>query len=79
MKFAARLALVCSLVGAFSLFAAPNEEPYPAPASKKGLQVQMVDDALALGIHHAGLSQRPCERCLHVEGTKPVHEILEET
>lgn len=27
--------------------------PYPSAASKKGLQVQMVDDALALGIKHA--------------------------
>lgn len=27
-----------------------------APVSKKGLQVQMVDDALALGIKHAGLN-----------------------
>lgn len=30
--------------------------PYPTPASKKGLQVQMVDDALALGIRHAALN-----------------------
>jgi hypothetical protein len=36
--------------------AAPNPEPYPTPVSKKGLQVQMVDDALALGISHAGLN-----------------------
>ena len=35
---------------------AQNAEPYPQPASKKGLQVQMVDDALALGIKHAGLN-----------------------
>jgi len=33
-----------------------NEEPFPVPASKKGLQVQMVDDALALGIKHAALN-----------------------
>lgn len=30
--------------------------PYPAAASKKGLQVQMVEDALALGIKHAALN-----------------------
>src|SRR5690606_27819880 len=30
--------------------------PFPRPASIKGLQVQMVDDALALGIKHAGLN-----------------------
>jgi hypothetical protein len=28
-------------------------EPYPVVASKKGLQVELVDDALALGIKHA--------------------------
>ena len=41
-------------------FAADNEalksQPFPAPLSKKGLQVQMVDDAIALGIHHAGIN-----------------------
>jgi hypothetical protein len=30
--------------------------PFPNVASKKGLQVQMVDDALALGIKHAALN-----------------------
>jgi hypothetical protein len=30
--------------------------PYPAAASKKGLQVEMVDDALALGVKHAALN-----------------------
>jgi hypothetical protein len=30
--------------------------PFPTPSSKKGLQVQMVDDALALGIKHAALN-----------------------
>lgn len=30
--------------------------PFPATASKKGLQVQMVEDALALGIKHAALN-----------------------
>lgn len=33
-----------------------NREPHPTPASKKGLQVQMVDDALALGIRHCTLN-----------------------
>jgi hypothetical protein len=36
--------------------AVPNAEPFPKPDSIKGLQVQMVDDALALGIHHAGIN-----------------------
>jgi hypothetical protein len=31
-------------------------EPFPQAASKKGLQVQMVEDALALGIKHAALN-----------------------
>jgi len=31
-------------------------EPYPASASKKGLQVEIVEDALALGIKHAALN-----------------------
>ncbi len=31
-------------------------EDYPVAKSKKGLQVQMVDDALALGVQHAGLN-----------------------
>jgi hypothetical protein len=36
--------------------AAVNSEPFPTSRSKKGLQVQMVDDALALGIKHAALN-----------------------
>ena len=31
-------------------------EPFPEAASKKGLQVQMVDDALALGVKHAAIN-----------------------
>ena len=27
--------------------------PYPVAASKKGLQVEIIDDALALGVKHA--------------------------
>jgi hypothetical protein len=33
-----------------------DRTPYPSPPDKKGLQVQMVDDALALGVHHAALN-----------------------
>jgi hypothetical protein len=36
--------------------AAQDTKPFPQPPSIKGLQVQMVDDALALGIHHAGIN-----------------------
>jgi hypothetical protein len=35
---------------------AKNNMPYPKAAGKKGLQVQMLDDALALGIKHAALN-----------------------
>lgn len=34
----------------------PDATPFPKPPSIKGLQVQMIDDALALGIHHAGVN-----------------------
>ena len=45
-------------VVANSCFAAEpvNADPFPQPKSKKGLQVQMIDDALALGIEHATLN-----------------------
>jgi hypothetical protein len=46
------LLLVC---GSFSLLARDNA-PFPNPPSKKGLQVQMVEDALELGIKHAALN-----------------------
>ena len=36
-------------------------EPYPRAASKKGLQVEMVDDALALGVKHAALNFNLCQ------------------
>lgn len=35
---------------------AQDPTPYPRAAGKKGLQVQMVDDALALGVRHAALN-----------------------
>lgn len=41
--------------GAAAILSRYNE-PYPVAASKKGLQVEMVDDALALGIKHAALN-----------------------
>ena len=33
-----------------------NSDSYPKAKSKKGLQVQMIDDALALGVKHAALN-----------------------
>lgn len=35
---------------------AQNQDPFPTARSKKGLQVQMVDDAIALGVQHAALN-----------------------
>ncbi len=34
----------------------PIDAPYPEAASKKGLQVELIDDALALGVKHAALN-----------------------
>ena len=49
--------LLCGTTPALALQdRAPNPDPFPTVASKKGLQVQMVDDALALGIRHAALN-----------------------
>lgn len=39
-----------------SLLAQPNQDRFPALPSIKGLQVQMVPDAIELGIHHAGIN-----------------------
>ena len=57
MNFSRRLRgallLGCLALG-FSAWAQSRyTEPFPVALSKKGIQVQMVDDALALGIKHA--------------------------
>lgn len=44
-----------SLISALAA-TAPDPTPYPATPSPKGLQVQMVDDLLELGVHHAGIN-----------------------
>lgn len=44
------------LLAVTQVFAAPNADPFPSLPSIKGLQVQMVPDALELGIHHAGIN-----------------------
>ncbi len=36
-------------------------DPFAAVSSKKGLQVQMNDDAIALGVRHAGLNVNLCD------------------
>ena len=51
--------LVLSLViGAhgFCPAIAQDATPFPTPPDKKGLQVQMVQDAIDLGIHHAAVN-----------------------
>jgi len=52
--------LLSSTVAAGLLAAPPakpaDAAPFPSPPDKKGIQVQMVDDAISLGIHHATLN-----------------------
>jgi len=43
-------------LASLSAFAAPDITPFPQPPNIKGLQVQMIDDALKLGMHHAGIN-----------------------
>jgi hypothetical protein len=50
------LALLLSVSARADTISSRYNEPYPAAASKKGLQVELVDDALALGVKHAGLN-----------------------
>lgn len=51
-----RTLLLVALSLALAWPAGGQGEAYPTPPDKKGLQVQELDDALALGIHHAGLN-----------------------
>lgn len=44
------------LIAGMTGLSAQDSTPFPQPPSIKGLQVQMVDDAIALGIHHAGVN-----------------------
>lgn len=55
MRLFATLVIMSALL-ALSSRAERDTTPFPSPGSKKGLQVQMVDDALALGIQHAALN-----------------------
>jgi hypothetical protein len=50
--FAAFLSIHAAIASADEL----KSQPFPQAPGKKGLQVQMVDDAIALGIHHAGIN-----------------------
>ena len=51
-----RLLLLTSLCLSSMAGAAPDPTPYPTTPSPKGIQVQMIPDALELGIHHAGIN-----------------------
>ena len=51
-----RLFTAFGLILAASLAASPDPTPYPTKPSAKGIQVQMIPDALELGVHHAGLN-----------------------
>lgn len=51
-----KLWLILTLFATAIIGAAPNPDPFPTARSKKGLQVQMVEDAIALGVQHAALN-----------------------
>ena len=53
-----RLLLLTSLCLSSMAGAAPDPTPYPTTNNPKGIQVQMIPDALELGIHHATLNIR---------------------
>ncbi len=56
-------------------FPARYEYPYPQARSKKGLQVQMVDDAVELGIGHAALNVQ-FDRMMLLEQVDPDNTIV---
>ncbi len=56
-------------------FPARHEYPYPQARSKKGLQVQMVDDAVELGIGHAALNVQ-FDRMMLLEQVDPENTIV---
>jgi hypothetical protein len=61
MMFPRLVGLFWFLSFAFAVAAGSKyNEPFPQAASKKGLQVEMVEDALALGVKHAALNFDLC-------------------
>lgn len=50
------LSLATLIVSAAAHDAVADDAPFPQPGSVKGLQVQMTEDALALGIRHAAIN-----------------------
>jgi hypothetical protein len=51
VRLVSLLSIICALA-----HGEPDTSPFPQKASIKGLQVQMLEDALQLGIHHAGMN-----------------------
>lgn len=56
MKRKLAAGLLGTLVWCGLALSAPDNPPFPSPPDKKGLQVQMTDDAIALGIHHGAIN-----------------------
>ncbi|MGE3880881.1 MAG: DUF5722 domain-containing protein [Planctomycetota bacterium] len=57
----AACALLSAAIGQDALRPRPvDSTPYPTAVGKKGLQVQMVDDAIALGVKHAAINIDIC-------------------
>ena len=48
--------LLFILLSVSAVAAVPDVTPFPTPPNKKGIQVQMVQDAISLGIHHATIN-----------------------
>lgn len=59
--YALNLAALSGAIAAAEISPSRYNEPYPTAASKKGLQVEMVDDALVLGVKHAALNFNLCQ------------------
>jgi hypothetical protein len=55
-KLLAAITAVFTWLAATVSVHARDDRPFPDPGSKKGLQIQMIDDGLALGIKHATLN-----------------------
>ena len=58
LKLGHGMAILSLVIFPLFAMAGPSryDEPYPPADSKKGLQVEMVDDAVALGIKHAAIN-----------------------
>lgn len=80
-KFAERLLLTAILLVLCPIASAEpinskNQGEFPTAKSKKGLQVEMVDDALALGIKHSTINVNLAQLAVP-PGTPPTDDIVE--